>query len=60
MAKKVTVNTDLCIGCGLCVGTVPSVFNFNDDGKAVAGPVDDESAVDEAIANCPVGAIVEG
>ncbi len=59
MAKKVTVNADACIGCGLCVGSVPSVFSFGDDGKAVAGDVDDEAAVDEAMANCPVGAIEE-
>jgi len=61
MAKKVKVNQDVCIGCGLCVGSVPSVFEFGDDGKATAtaGPVTDEAAVDDAIANCPVGAISE-
>lgn len=61
MAKKVKVNKDACIGCGLCVGSVPGVFEFGDDGKAqaTAGPVTDEAAVDEAIANCPVSAISE-
>jgi len=60
MAKKVTVNNDACISCGMCVGSVPSVFTFADDGKAVAGVVaaEDEAAVEEAIESCPVQAIV--
>jgi ferredoxin len=60
MAKKVKVNKDLCIGCGACVGSVPSVFEFTDDGKAQAGKVsaEDEAAVEDAVANCPVSAIV--
>ena len=61
MAKKVKVNKDLCIGCGLSVSTVPAVFEFGDDGKAqaTAGPVTDEAAVQGAIDSCPVGAIGE-
>ena len=54
---KVSVDKDLCIACGLCVGTAPSIFNFGDDGKAEAGVVDDEAAAEEAVNNCPVGAI---
>lgn len=54
---NVKVNGDACIGCGMCVGSAPSIFSFGDDGKAVAGPVDDEAAAEEAKANCPVGAI---
>lgn len=59
MAKKVTVNKDLCIGCGLCVGSLPSVFSFDDEGKAAAGPVDpaDEASVDDVVGTCPVQAI---
>ena len=60
MPSKVTVNNDACIGCGLCVGSCPDLFEFGDDGKAVAidAPVTDEAAAEDAIANCPVGAIV--
>lgn len=62
MAKKVKVNADVCIGCGLCIGSVPSVFEFSDDGKSkVIGtvPAEDEAAVEQAIADCPVAAIEE-
>ena len=34
MAKKVKVNADACIGCGLCISTAPEVFAFTDDGKS--------------------------
>ena len=30
------VNEDVCIGCGLCISTVPEVFEVNADGKAEA------------------------
>ena len=57
MPSTVSVDKDLCIACGLCVGTAPSIFSFGDDGKAEAGAVDDEAAAEEAINNCPVAAI---
>ena len=54
------IDKDLCIGCGMCMGTRPAVFNIGDDGKAeVIGSSDDEASIQEAIANCPVGAISE-
>ncbi len=60
MAKKLKVNADACIGCGLCVSTAPDVFAFTDDGKSeVIGDLEDESRLDEVIAACPVGAIEE-
>lgn len=33
---KAIVNQDTCIGCGLCISTVPEVFEVNADGKAEA------------------------
>ena len=56
---KVTVNNDACIGCGLCVGSAPEIFEFGDDGKALAieGVDADQAAAEEAAANCPVSAI---
>ncbi len=57
MAVKVTVNKDACIGCGLCVGSYPETFEFDDEGKAAVIGEIDEAAADEAISNCPVSAI---
>ncbi len=57
--KKLKVDQDLCIGCGLCAGTHSDVFAINADNKAeVIADADDDSAAD-AIANCPVQAINE-
>ena len=50
-----------CIGCGLCVGTCPEVFEMTDEGhaKAIDGdaPADALGSAKEAEANCPVSAI---
>ena len=57
---KAIVNQDTCIGCGLCISTVPEIFEVNADGKAEAcGHTTDENraAVQEAIDACPVQAI---
>lgn len=57
---KAIVNQDTCIGCGLCISTVPEVFEVNADSKAEAyGHTTDENraAVQEAIDACPVQAI---
>ena len=57
---KAIVNQDTCIGYGLCISTVPEVFEVNADGKAEAcGHTTDENraAVQEAIDACPVQAI---
>ncbi|MDD5885490.1 MAG: ferredoxin [Erysipelotrichaceae bacterium] len=54
---KVKVDADACIGCGLCISTLPEVFQFGDDGKSVVIADADEAKADEVIASCPVGAI---
>lgn len=58
---NVEVNKDLCIECGLCMGTAPDVFDFDDDGKAkvIADPVpaDSEAAANDAVDGCPTSAI---
>ena len=58
MAKKVKVNLDACIGCGVCVSSAPDVCAFTDDGKSeVVGEVTDEAAIEDVAASCPVAAI---
>lgn len=54
---------DTCIGCGACTAVAPEVFDLNADGLAenILGdvPAELEDAAKEAMASCPVGAIVE-
>ena len=51
------IDKDACIGCGLCTGTYPEIFAFDDEGKAEAVAEGEDAAIDDAIASCPVGAI---
>lgn len=61
MAKKCSVNKDLCIGCGLCTSVCPDVLVIGDDGLAECVtnevPADLEAVMEEAAASCPVQAI---
>ena len=63
---KITIDKNLCIGCGTCVVIAPKTFKLNNDGKAElidlpvgkAGPPgDDEKTIKDAIDSCPVAAI---
>jgi ferredoxin len=54
---KVTVDAEACIGCGLCISSMPEVFEFNDEGKSVVIADADEGMIDDVIASCPVAAI---
>lgn len=57
---EVSVDQETCIGCGLCVSSVPTVFRLNDGGKAeVAGQpaAENEAAAEDAARECPVNAI---
>lgn len=59
MASKVTVNKDVCVGCGLCTSMTDAIV-IGDDGLAEAvAPVtaDNEDAINDAAASCPVQAI---
>lgn len=60
---KVKVNQERCMSCGSCPSLVPEVFEFDDEGLALAKvetvPEDLEEAVKEAIEFCPTKAISE-
>lgn len=59
MAKYPVVDQDLCISCGLCVGSCPGVFRFDASGKSECYNPDGapEEAIQAAIDGCPVQAI---
>lgn len=55
---KVKINTDLCIGCGLCTSTCPDCFELGPDGKSqYKNPAETACDLKEVAADCPVGAI---
>lgn len=57
---KAYVDPEVCIGCGLCAGIAPDVFQMNDEGKAEAYAdftEDQLPDVQDAIDQCPVSAI---
>ncbi|MDO5378414.1 MAG: ferredoxin [Clostridia bacterium] len=55
-----TVNEN-CIGCGVCAGICPDVFEMGEDGYShvIAEPEDDETRelAEQAKESCPVAAI---
>ncbi|MBQ3474854.1 MAG: ferredoxin [Bacilli bacterium] len=57
------VDQDKCLRCGMCTGTAMDIFEFDDEGniKVNNEQINDENIdeVNEAMNNCPVGAISE-
>ena len=58
MARKVWVDPDECISCGLCVSLAPEVFRF-ENGKSFAYDPSGapEALIKQCIDGCPVSAI---
>jgi len=54
----ISVNKDLCIGCGTCASLCPKGFILKDDGKAEASSQEDTECAQKASESCPVQAIV--
>jgi len=54
-----TVDSDLCVSCGLCAQVCPDVFELGDSGIAQVKDGADASAdcIQDAVDQCPVGAI---
>ena len=59
MAKKIIVDQELCIGCGVCANLCPDVFEIQDNGKAETTNKDncENRDCEDVVNNCPVGAI---
>ena len=56
---KIVIDNSLCAGFGDCAAHAPSAFELDPQGKAMLRTVrsDDDDAVLEAVAACPMGAI---
>ena len=57
---NVCVDQLTCIGCGMCPGIAPEVFQMGGSGKAEAfapATAENKDSVQEAIDSCPVSAI---
>lgn len=54
---KITVDEDVCIGCGACVSACPECFELNEDGKSKAIADTCSCDLEEVALNCPVQAI---
>ena len=57
---NLTVDKDLCVGCGLCSQVCSDVFEMTDDDKAAVIDGADLSAdcVQDAVDQCPTAAII--
>lgn len=59
--KKLCVDKDTCIGCGLCVSQNEEYFEFNDDGlsqvKKETISDNDIKEIENITESCPVNAI---
>lgn len=53
----ISVNQDICIGCGSCAALCPKVFELGDDGKSRVVSQEDVTCAKNAAETCPVQAI---
>lgn len=57
--KKLNVNRDACIGCGLCNASYPDAFVLDDENIAECVAELEDDVAEEAINACPAAAIEE-
>ncbi len=53
----ITVNEELCIGCGSCAVRCPDTFDINDEGKSIVISQENIECAKQAVEDCPVQAI---
>jgi ferredoxin len=59
MMLEIVIDNSLCAGFGDCAAHAPTAFELDRQGKAVLRALhsDDDDAVLDAVAACPMGAI---
>lgn len=59
MNKKISIDKEKCIGCGICVSFCPNVFEIKDGRSSVKDDFSDEDleCAKKAEASCPMEAI---
>lgn len=57
---SISVNKELCIGCGTCASLCPDSFKMGDDGKSEVINQEENECVKNAVESCPVQAIAIG
>jgi ferredoxin len=59
MARKLYVDEEECIGCGLCSEIAPGVFHLNEEGisQVIVSSEELQDSIQEAIDECPVECI---
>ncbi len=58
--KKVKIDKQKCLGCGVCISLCPEVFELKDGKSQIKGKVDfkkHKDCIKEVIDSCPVNAI---
>ena len=58
---KVSIDAELCTGCGACADDVPDMFEMGDEIAEVKQPdvpADMEGSVSQAAEDCPAEAII--
>ena len=53
----ISVNKDICIGCGTCSSLCPNGFKITDDGKSEPISQEDTECAKKAAESCPTQAI---
>ncbi len=54
---KAIVDQNMCIGCGMCAGMAPEIFQMNSEGQAEGYADGEASVIEDIIDSCPVAAI---
>ncbi|MEA3305413.1 MAG: ferredoxin [Candidatus Omnitrophota bacterium] len=55
---KITVDEELCTGCGLCASSCPEIFEMKDDNKAHVIASESKSCdLNQVASECPLNAI---